>query len=84
MEHISASAVRRRIAEGRLTSVEATKAVFDRIDAYEEAVGAYITTFGREAMDAAAQIDRRIAQGEKVGPLAGVPVAVKEDRKSVV
>ncbi len=79
MEHISASAVRRQIAEGRLTSVEATKAAFDRIDAHEEAIGAYITTFRREAMDAAAQIDRRIAQAEKVGPLAGVPVAVKDN-----
>ena len=36
-------------------------------------------TFDESALAAAADIDRRIAGGEPGGPLAGVPVAIKDN-----
>jgi len=79
MEDLSAIELRDRIAAGRTSSVEATEAVFERIEAREPVIGAYISMDRERAMGQAAEIDRRIAAGEEVGLLAGVPVAVKDN-----
>ena len=79
MEDLSAIELRDRIAAGRTSSVEATEAVFDRIGACDAEIGAYISTDRGRAMAQAAEVDRRIAAGEEVGILGGVPVAVKDN-----
>ncbi|UCF00480.1 MAG: Asp-tRNA(Asn)/Glu-tRNA(Gln) amidotransferase subunit GatA [Planctomycetota bacterium] len=66
------------IASGRVKSVAATEAVFKAIEKYEGAIGAYISTFKKQAISKAEEIDKKIASGETVGELAGVPVAVKD------
>ena len=79
MEELSAKELRDRIAAGRISSVDATKAVFERIDKLEPVIGAYISTYHDRALETAADVDRRIADGQPVGKLAGVPVAVKDN-----
>ena len=79
MEELSAKALRDKIAAGQISSLEATKAVFKRIDKLEPVIGAYISTYPERALEAAADIDRRIAAGQSVGQLAGVPVAIKDN-----
>jgi len=79
MEELSAKELRDRIAAGRISSVEATEAVFERIDKLETVIGAYISTYRDMALETAADVDRRIAAGQDVGKLAGVPVAVKDN-----
>jgi len=79
MEELSAKQLRDRIAAGQASSFEATKAVFERIGQFEPTIGAYISTFEDEALRAADDVDRRIAAGDSVGQLAGVPVAVKDN-----
>jgi aspartyl-tRNA(Asn)/glutamyl-tRNA(Gln) amidotransferase subunit A len=79
MEDLSAKVLRDKIAAGQVSSLNATKAVFDRILKLEPVIGAYITTFEATAMKIAADVDRRIAAGEQVGQLAGVPVAIKDN-----
>ena len=71
--------LRDRIAAGEVKSVDATAAVFDRIEEVDGTVGAYISTFKKRAMDTAAAVDGKISAGESVGPLAGVPIAVKDN-----
>jgi len=70
--------LRDAIAGRRIGSVEAVKAVFAQIDRLEPTVGAFISLFRDEALARAQEVDRRIAAGEAVGVLAGVPVAVKD------
>ncbi len=79
MEDLSAKELRDKIATGQITSLEATKAVFERIDKLEPIIGAYISTYHDKALETAADIDRRIAAGQSVGQLAGVPVAIKDN-----
>jgi len=79
MERLSASELRENIVAGRIKSVDATGEVFGLIDKYESVVGAYISTFREQALERAAEIDRRIEAGETVGALAGVPVAIKDN-----
>ncbi|MHC4567870.1 MAG: amidase, partial [Planctomycetota bacterium] len=79
MEKLSAKQLRDRIAAGQASSYEATQAVFERIRQFDPIIGAYIITCQDEALQIAADVDKRIAAGEAVGPLAGVPVAVKDN-----
>jgi aspartyl-tRNA(Asn)/glutamyl-tRNA(Gln) amidotransferase subunit A len=79
MEDLSAKELRDKIAAGQASSLDATKAVFERIRKFEPTIGAYISTFEEKAMEKAADVDRRIAAGEQVGQLAGVPVAIKDN-----
>jgi len=53
-------------------------AVLDQIDAVDGTLHAFCTVVADEARADAERIDRRIAAGEEVGPLAGVPVGIKD------
>lgn len=79
MEDLSANQLRGKIVSGKMSSHEATKAVFQRIDKLEPVIGAYISTYPDMALERAAEIDRRISAGHPVGQLAGVPVAIKDN-----
>jgi len=71
--------LRDEMAAGRVSSVSAVEAVFESIEKREPLVGAYIITFKERAMAKAAEIDAKIAGGEKLGSLAGVPIALKDN-----
>ncbi|HUS72951.1 MAG TPA: amidase, partial [Sedimentisphaerales bacterium] len=79
MENLSAKELRDGIAAGRISSVEATEAIFRNIEEREPVIGAYISTYREKALEKASEVDKRIAAGQKVGELAGVPVAVKDN-----
>ncbi|MCP4257790.1 MAG: Asp-tRNA(Asn)/Glu-tRNA(Gln) amidotransferase subunit GatA [Planctomycetes bacterium] len=79
MEELSAKELRDKIAARKISSLDATKAVFQRIDKLEPIIGAYISTYPDKALETAADVDRRIAEGQPVGQLAGVPVAIKDN-----
>ncbi|MDO5051867.1 MAG: Asp-tRNA(Asn)/Glu-tRNA(Gln) amidotransferase subunit GatA [Pseudoclavibacter sp.] len=67
------------IRAGRISSRQATEAQLDRIAAVDERVHAFLHVDRRGALARAEEIDRRLAAGERLGPLAGVPVAVKDN-----
>ncbi len=79
MDNLSAKALRDQIAARRISSLEATKAVFERIRKLEQRIGAYISTYEDQALETASDIDRRVVANEPVGLLAGVPVAIKDN-----
>jgi len=79
MEELSAKELRERIAAGEISSVGATKAVFERIEQLEPVIGAYISTFKEQALAKAQEVDAQVAAGRQVGLLAGVPIAVKDN-----
>ena len=70
--------LRNEIAAGRVKSVAATEAIFKAIEKNEPVLGAYISTFEKQALAKAHEVDDKVAAGEQVGPLAGVLVAVKD------
>ena len=75
----SCKELRDKIAAGSVTSANATQAVLDRIEKHDPSVGAYLSTFAKDALEKAKQIDKKIAAGESVGALAGVPIAIKDN-----
>ena len=65
------------LASGRFTCESLTQAFLDRIALYNPRYNAIIF-LNPDALDDARAIDRRRAAGEKLGPLAGVPIVVKD------
>jgi aspartyl-tRNA(Asn)/glutamyl-tRNA(Gln) amidotransferase subunit A len=66
------------IAAREVSAVEVAQAHLDQIAAVDERVHAFLHVDSEGALAAARAVDERIAAGEKLGPLAGVPVAVKD------
>jgi len=79
MEELSAKELRDKIAARQISSVEATEATFKRIGQIEPVIGAYISTFKKQALAKALEVDEKITSGKPVGPLAGVPIAIKDN-----
>ncbi len=75
---LSAAALAEKLLAGEITSVDATQASLDRIDAVDGAVHAFLHVDAEGALAAAADVDARRAAGENLPTLAGVPVAVKD------
>lgn len=71
--------LRDKIAAGEVKSVDAVTGVFDRIEAIEPTIGAYLSLYKEQAIKQAEQVDAKIAAGEPAGALAGVPVAIKDN-----
>ena len=75
---LSAAELGERLAAHEISSVEATQASLDRIAAVDGGVHAFLHVAADGAIATAAEVDRRRASGEKLGPLAGVPIAIKD------
>ncbi len=67
-----------RIARGDVSAAEVATAHLDRITAVDERVHAFLHVDADGALAAAAAVDDRRARGEPLGPLAGVPLALKD------
>jgi aspartyl-tRNA(Asn)/glutamyl-tRNA(Gln) amidotransferase subunit A len=74
----SAAELAALVASGEVSAVEVTRAHLERIAAVDGRVHAFLHVDSEGALQAAAEVDRRRAAGEDLGPLAGVPVAVKD------
>ena len=69
-----------KIKKGELTAMDAVKAACDRIQEKEEMIHSFVTVLPEEEiMERARAVQRRIEKGEFAGPLAGVPVAIKDN-----
>ncbi|QEC48411.1 amidase [Baekduia soli] len=67
------------IAAGELSAVAVAQEYLDRIDAHDAALNVYRTVTRELALEQAAAVDAAAQRGEPVGPLAGVPVALKDN-----
>lgn len=67
-----------QVSGRELAAREVVAAALERIERLDHDVGAFVAVDPEAALAEAAVIDERIAQGEDVGPLAGVPLGVKD------
>jgi len=67
------------LAKGEVTSEQVLLDTLDRIEEMEAKVNAFITVFREQALQQARQVDDRRRRGEQLGPLAGVPLPVKDN-----
>ncbi len=78
LTRLSAAELGAGIAAGEISAVDATRAHLDRIAAVDGRVHAFLHVDADGAIAAARGVDEAIGRGEKLGPLAGVPIAVKD------
>lgn len=72
---LTASELEKKIAQGEITSVEATQSILDRIKDIDDKIGAFISVESENAINIA-----KIADGIKENtPLKGVPIALKDN-----
>ena len=75
----SARAIAGDIAAGRVSAVEVCREALDRIAHVNTALNAFNLVTDERALERAAEIDRLRASGAALAPLAGVPIAVKDN-----
>ncbi len=67
------------LANKKISAVELTEDVFKQIDKTENKIGAYVTLTREEALKSAKFVDDKIAGGEEIGVLTGIPCTVKDN-----
>jgi aspartyl-tRNA(Asn)/glutamyl-tRNA(Gln) amidotransferase subunit A len=67
-----------KLAAREVSATEVTQAHLDRIAAVDDRIHAFLYVAADEALAQAREVDDKRAKGETLGPLAGVPVAVKD------
>ncbi|MFT4631055.1 MAG: amidase [Candidatus Pseudothioglobus sp.] len=67
-----------QIADGELSATEVTETMLARISALEPTLHAYYAVMGEQALRAAVTADTARNEGRPLGPLHGVPIAVKD------
>jgi aspartyl-tRNA(Asn)/glutamyl-tRNA(Gln) amidotransferase subunit A len=77
--NLSLIEVRDRIASGALTSVEVTQAAIDQAKRFDDSHNLFITFTPEAALEQAAAIDAAREASELLGPLAGVPITIKDN-----
>lgn len=70
----------KKIKSGEVRVVDAVNAAFDQIEAVEKDINSYVTVYKKEeVLEKAEHIQILIDEGQLTGPLAGVPVAIKDN-----
>ena len=75
---LSAAALARAIAKGEITAEAAAKASLARIKALDKTLNSFIAVEEKDALETARGVDKARAKGQKLGPLAGLPLAHKD------
>ena len=76
---LTAVTLGKKIKDREISVREAVEAVFDRIKAVEGEYNCYVTLCEEQALKQADEIQKKIDDGTLTGPLAGVPVAIKDN-----
>lgn len=69
----------KKIKDKEITVVEATKAALEQIEAVESDVHGYVSYDEESALKRAEEVQKGIDDGTYTGPLAGVPMAIKDN-----
>lgn len=77
--NLTAVELGKKIQAGELTAVEAVEAALAQIDRVESQIHSYVTVDREGALARAQQVQKQIDAGILTGPLAGVPVAIKDN-----
>ncbi|WP_410536301.1 Asp-tRNA(Asn)/Glu-tRNA(Gln) amidotransferase subunit GatA [Streptomyces sp. KL2] len=78
LTRLTAAETAARIASGQASAVEVTEAHLARIEAVDEKVHAFLHVDREGALARARTVDAKRSRGERLGPLAGVPLALKD------
>ena len=76
---VSISEIHQQLISKQRSAVEITQEALENINQLEPKLKSFICVTAEKAIAQASQVDAKIAAGEKIGPLAGIPIAVKDN-----
>lgn len=76
---LTVSEIARKIKEKEITIKEVLDSVYNRIENVEEKVSAYVTLTKEQAYNRATKLQERLDNGEDIGIIGGVPIAIKDN-----
>ncbi|MCK8826991.1 Asp-tRNA(Asn)/Glu-tRNA(Gln) amidotransferase subunit GatA [Natroniella acetigena] len=76
---LTAHQLHEKLVQQEIKAQDIVESVYERIAEVEDDVQAYVTLTKEEALEQAKQVDQKIVNGEEVGPLAGIPIAFKDN-----
>lgn len=79
MHTFTAVQLRDKFIKGELTARSIMSHYLDRIRKYDSQIGAFLTVFDEKALASADRLDQKRAAGEKLGKLAAIPIAIKDN-----
>src|ERR1043165_5697199 len=79
MHKLSAIELRNKFIKGELTAVQIVQHFLNRIEKYNKQTGAFLVVFNEKALARAKELDQKKASGQKLGKLAGIPIAIKDN-----
>ena len=75
----SSSEQRKALLNKDVSAVELTEAVYKQVEAVDDKIGAYNSLTKDFALETAKKVDEKLAKGEEIAPLAGIPLALKDN-----
>ncbi|MEC7840393.1 MAG: Asp-tRNA(Asn)/Glu-tRNA(Gln) amidotransferase subunit GatA [Chlamydiota bacterium] len=79
MHNLTAIEIRDKFLSGEFSAEEIVTHFLNRIEKYDNKIKAFITVYKERAIEHAKALDEKKAKGEKLGKLAGIPVALKDN-----
>ena len=76
--HASIAQIAAQIRKGEISPVELIEATLEKIDRCEPQLNAFITVFREKSLDSARRAEAEIRSGKDLGPLHGIPIALKD------
>jgi aspartyl-tRNA(Asn)/glutamyl-tRNA(Gln) amidotransferase subunit A len=72
------SELREGVVSGRVKAVDLARSYYDRIEEVNPHLNVYLSLTKERALEQAARVDMAAAKGDSLGPLAGIPVGIKD------
>lgn len=79
MHKLSAIELRDKFIEGKYSAKEIITHYHKRIDKFDSEIGAFLTVYKDRALTKAQELDTKRQEGKKVGKLAAIPIAIKDN-----
>ncbi len=79
MHQLSAIELRDKFLNKEVSALQIVDYFLKRIDSYDGQIGAFLTVYHDQAREHAKKLDDKLAKGEPLGKLAGIPIAIKDN-----
>lgn len=79
LEKLTALQLADKIKKHEVSVLDGVKEVFSKIEEKDGRIHAYLDTYKKEAYARAKEVEKGIEDGTYTGPLAGVPIAIKDN-----
>lgn len=76
---MTAASLSEKLRKKECSAVEITRSVLEQIEKTEDKIGSFVTVCEEQALKKAEEVDQKIAAGEALSSLAGIPIGVKDN-----